>query len=390
MSASATIKDYQIRQLRLDQEVADLVVPWKHCNRRIHNETIHSDPEWLLEMSEKSNVRVFVFDSGDEVVGAVPFLKLVKPLRCQLGEITVANMPLKLLHLLGTYPNIPTEQAAYDMLFSQILDLNDEFDALYFEYVQVGSFLWEYLHSSALLKRSFRLYSPRGVLPHPLIRVSGSFEDYLRKFSPKSRKNRSREIKKLREQGKVDLEQVVTSQEVNSFVDTAAEISRKSYQYNLLGGGIRDPQLWKRRLLFAARHGWLRSYLLSCDGTACSFLIGYQFERSFYHVSVGYDPAWAHFSVGTVLQMLVLEDVFSRDQPEFYDFGTHGGYKEFFSNESYMESDFYLCSRRIYPLLAQVSHHTFRIVSRTTGAILNRFDLKQKVKKLIRRKAGHG
>jgi GNAT acetyltransferase-like protein len=374
----------------LDQDVADLVAPWKHCNRQIHNETIHSDPEWLLEMSDKSNVRVFVFDSGDEVVGAVPFLKLVKPLKCQLGEITVGKMPLKLFHLLGTYPNIPTEQAAYDELFSQILDLHDKFDALHFEYVQVGSFLWEYLHNSPLLKRNFRLYSPRGVLPHPLIRISGSFDDYLRKFSARSRGNLLRRVKKLREQGKVDLVKVVTPQEVDSFVDTAAEISRKSYQYNLLGVGIRDPQLWKRRLTFAARHGWLRSYLLSCNGTACSFLIGYQFERSFYHVSVGYDPAWADFSVGTVLHMLVLSDIFSENQPELFDFGTHGGYKEFFSNESYMEADFYLCSRRIYPLLAQVSHHTFSAVSRTTGAILNRFDLKQKVKKLIRRKAGHG
>jgi hypothetical protein len=307
-----------------------------------------------------------------------------------LGELTLAKLPLKLFHLLGIYPNIPKEQTAYDTLFNQVLELEDRFDALYLQYVQVGSFLWEYLHNSPLVKKSFRLYSPRGVTPHPLIRISGSFNDYLKKFSAKSRKNRLREIKTLREHGEVRLVRVVRPEEVDGYVDTAAEISRKSYQYNLLGVGIRDAQLWRRRLNFAARHGWLRSYLLTCDGVPCSFLIGYEYERIFYHASVAFDPEWSHLSVGTVLQMLVLEDVFSQDQPDLYDFGTYGGYKEFFSNENYMESDFYLFKRRAYPFLAQVSHHTFRAVSRETGAILNRFDLKQKVKKLIRRNAGHG
>jgi hypothetical protein len=390
MSASVPINGYQVRCLRLDEHITPLLPAWKRCNALFKNDTIHNAPDWLLELfqEDKANVHVLFLERAGEVVGAAPFVLARTPLKCQLGEITVATFPLRRLRLLGGSPNIPEDKTAYDHYFNHLVDLSPGFDVAQLEYVKVGSFFWEYIQNSPLVKKNFRLYSPRGVTPHPLIRISGSFNDYLKKFSPKSRKNRLREIKKLREQGEVRLVRVVSPLEVDGYVDTAAEISRKSYQYNVLGAGIRDAQLWKGRLKFAAEHGWLRSYLLTCNAVPCSFLIGYQYERIFYHANVAFDPAWSHLGVGTVLQMLILEDVFGRDQPDLYDFGTHGGYKEFFSNDSYLESDIYLFSRRAYPFLAQISHHTFRSVSKTAGALLDRFDLKQRIKGSIRGMAG--
>jgi hypothetical protein len=390
MSAFATIQGYQVRQLRLDEDISAVVPAWKRCNARINNDTIHSDPEWLLETTAKGNVQVFVFDSDGETVGAVPFLKVAKPLKCQLGELTLARIPLRVLQLLGTYPNIPEEETACDALFSQVKGLEREFDALYIEYVRVGSFLWKYLHKAALVKRNFRLYSPRGIVPHPLIRINGSFDDYLKKFSSKTRSTQFRKLRKLREHGEVEVIRITEAHEAEAFVDAAAEISQRTYQYRLLGGGVRDRQVWKRLLTFAANHGWLRSYLLKCDGIPCSFLVAYQYGETFYHSSLGYDPAWSNLSVGTVLQMLILEDVFSQNRPALYDYGTYGGYKMFFSNDNYLESDFYLFPRRAYPLLAQVSHCTFSTISRRAGAVLNRLSLKEGIKRLVRRSAAHG
>lgn len=75
--------------------------------------------------------------------------------------------------------------------------------------------------------------------PHPLIRMTGSFDDYLRNFSSKDRNNYSRRIRKLRQQGEVELIRITEEPQIDSFVEAAA-VSRKTYQYRVLGVGIRN------------------------------------------------------------------------------------------------------------------------------------------------------
>lgn len=383
---------YQVRHVRLPELSSASLAAWKARNVQYNNDILHCDPELLQEQfkDQEDKLHVFVVERGGELIGAVPFDLTQRPLKCQLGEFQLIEFPLRRLRLLGYSLSLPADSWLYDLLFRKVLEIAKEFDAIFMEYVSTDSFLSNYLRTSPLIRKHFHYFDGQGPLPHPLVRFSGSFDEYLRKFSAKTRKNRLRELKKLQDKGKVDLLRVTEAHEIDAFLDTAAEISRKTWQFHMLGWGLAAwdlPQI-RRRMRFAADKGWLRSYLLKCDGTPCSFILGYQHSGRFYHAVVGFDPEWGSLSAGSVLQFLVLEDLFNLNTPDLYDFGTYAPYKQHWSNEDYLQVSVILFRRRPYPVLAEAVYRGCRTTSIRGAALLDRLHLKPAVRHLLRRIRG--
>src|SRR5277367_2701563 len=187
-----------IREFDLDEDLRGFWQGWRDCNSSFHHRTIHDDPDWIEERfkRQKENVRIYFLESEKKVIGAVPLVLLRGPLECTLGKSVVARFPMRILRLQGYAPNLPSETSAYDGLFAKILE--SKFDAIQMSHTKMSSFLWSYLHSSMLIRKSFSLYIRSGPLPHPLIQLRGSFASYMSGFSSKARKNRLREIKKMR------------------------------------------------------------------------------------------------------------------------------------------------------------------------------------------------
>lgn len=381
---------YLIQEMTLDTIPDDLLEPWRQSNNRFCDHTMHCDPDWLQVhfQNQKKNVHVYFCKKDGAIVGAVPFHLANEPMRCQIGDLVLAKLPMRVMRLQGYTPNIPAEESAYDALFREIL--KTPFDAIFMNYVRTDSFLWNYLHSSSFVQKSFRYFSKRGPEPHLLARLDGSFESYMQKFSAKTRKNRLREIKKLTDRGDMKFIRVSEESEVDAYLEATLEISRKTWQFRRLGWGIAasDPDVMHSELNFLAQRGWLRSYLLKCGDAPCSFIGGWQYGPRFYHAIIGFDPAWSNFSVGSVLQLLVLEDLFKENTPQIYDFGTFAEYKQYFSTESYSEDIVWLFRRRPYPLFVNGMQRVFNRISRKSGALLNRFGLKAKIKQLLRAMPG--
>lgn len=386
MSGQELKSTYGIQELTLNQDLGSILEDWKQCNLGFFDHTIHCDPDWLLEQfkSQKENVHIYCCEIDGKLVGVVPFLFGNQPLLCQLGELTVAKFPLRVLKLQGYTPNLPPQESAHDALFGQIL--HSQFDAIFMNYVKGDSFLWNYLHASPLIQKSFRFYSKRGLEPHLLIHLSGTFESYMQRFSAKTRSTFIRKIKRLRNRGDMQVDRVTQESQVNSYLTAATEISRKTWQFKRLGWGMgaANPDVVRSKLSFLARRGWLRAYLLKCGDQPCSFITGWQYGSRFYHSGLGFDPAWSSYSVGTVLQLLVLEDLFKENTPELYDFGTSAEYKKHFSTESYPEAIVWLFRKRPYPVFADGVHRVFNATSRKAGVLLNRLGLKAKIKHFLR------
>jgi CelD/BcsL family acetyltransferase involved in cellulose biosynthesis len=376
-------QSYHIREVRFDADWDRVVKNWTECHRQFPGRTLHCDPEWIEQRFKHENVRIFLLEKDDEIVGAVPFVLNREQLVCELGEFALTKLPLRVLFLRGYTPNIPEERPAYDRLIHQIL--RSDFDAIYMENVKVGSFLWSYLQSSALIRREFRLNTKRRPFPHFLIRLDGTFESYLKRFCAKTRKNRLREIRRLRERGQVNLLRVSQTAEIDAFLETAYEISERNSKFKRRGWDLaaRDPDMLRRELQFLAERGWLRSYVLKCDGVPCCFILGHQHGSSFFAETVGVDDAWRSYSVGTVILLLALEDLFKENPPEFYDFGTSVKFQEHFATESYPEARVWLFRRRTYPILASSIYCACDAVSMSTGMLLDRFGLKSRVKQLL-------
>jgi Acetyltransferase (GNAT) domain len=388
-AVEAETPNYRIRAVPLGlSALGHLIADWKRVNVRYGNDILDCDPEWLFEQfrNEESKVRVFLLEKDGEFAGAVPFEQAEKPHPFRLGKRHLARLPFKSLRLLGYSLSIPAETAAYNALFSEIAKATGDFDGLYLGHVEVGSFLWKYLHTSPLIKKHFRYYCRLGPQPHPLIRFEGTFDDYMRKFSAKARKNRLREARILSERFQVELQRITRAEEVDRFVEAVAVISGKTWKSQLQIGVLAafDLSVWQRRLTFAAERGWLRSYLLKCDGTGCAFIIGVHHHRRYYHMVVGYDQAWGTYSVGSVLQLMVLEHLFNDNPPEVYDFGVYFDYKGRLSNESYLEALVCLFGRRPYPLLVQTLDRAWTVGARQAAALLERLHLKSTVRNLLR------
>lgn len=381
-------ESYRVREIGLGAELGELPRLWTESYRRYPATTVHADPEWIQEhfRNEPQDVHIFLLEKDQRVVGTTAFALEREVLPCNVGGHAVANLRVRVLALQGYTFNIPEEAEAHDSLIKQTLDL--DFDAIYLENVHGGSFLWSYLNNSRLVRRNFRFYTKEGLQPHLLIRLGGTFQNYLDRFSGKARKNRLREIRKLRERGDLGLVRVCRPSEVDEFLESAYDISRRTWTFKHRGYGLaaQDRQRVRRDMHFLAQRGWLRSYLLKCGDASCAFILGHQYGNSFYAETVAVAEEWRTLSAGTVALMLTIEDLTQYNRPEFYDFGTHVDFQENFATESYPEATVWLFRRRLYPGVVGRIYSVWNSVAIRTGNVLEGFGLKSKVKRALWRR----
>lgn len=379
-----------MRAVPLQMELGPILARWKALNVRYGNDLLDCDPEWLLELyrGEESKVLVFLLEKEGELEGVVAFERSNKPHFFKLGEFRAAKLPFKSLRLLGYSLSIPADTNAYDALFREIAGMRGTFDALYMGHVEIGSLLWNYLRFSPVIQSGFRHYGAVGAQPHPLVRFNGTFENYMEKFSSKSRNTLRRRVKTLWREFRVDLVRSTRPEDVDGLFDDILKIAGNTWQSQLHGQawGIMesDPSIWKRRLKFAAERGWLRAYVLKCNGSGCAFILGIQHAGRFYHVFLGFDQGWSQYSVGTVLQLLVLEDLFQEDPPQLYDFGTYFEYKARFANETYSEERIALFPRRAYPLLVETLDRTWNLGTHQAALLFDQLHVKPGLRHLMR------
>ena len=346
------------------------------------------DPVWLRGYfaGQLEKLDAYMLYGDGSLCGVVPFLLKQWPLRLQLGEISVAKLPLTRLRLLGGTLNLPEDITAYDLLFRELMKAACEFDVIQLEEVPIDSFLWDYLQTSPLIRTAFRRYVPDPPTPHLYLRFETSFEQYMKKFSAKHRHNLKREVKRIREGvlGPMRFVRYTQPDEVDSFLIDAVELSKKTYQWNLHQRGLSATDLLRQRMLFAAQHGWLRSYMLFCNDIPCAFTVGFQHDGVFLLQETGFDPSLSKYSVGMVLQMLTVEDLFAQHTPQILDLASYGGWKEVLATGSYLESKVLLFKPGAYTRCVRDGHRIFHGATKTGAALLERLELKSRVKKTIR------
>src|SRR5690606_2751113 len=100
-----------------------------------------------------------------------------------------------------------------------------------------------------------------------------------------------------------------------------------------------------------------------------------------------YDPDWADWSVGSVLQMEVLEDLYARpDRPARFDFSTgYGPHKARFANASQEETNLLLLPNTPSNRALVAAFRATDGVSNLAASTLQRLGLKQTLKRAIRR-----
>lgn len=179
---------------------------------------------------------------------------------------------------------------------------------------------------------------------HFITMEGSSYEDYLARFSGKTRSTLRRKAKKLdADAGGYTVTEHRTPAEIERFLDAALPLSAKTYQARLLDAGLPDSAEARATMLAAAEADRMRCYLLAVQGKPIAYLSLPVMERTLLYAHLGYDPAWARLSPGTVLQLVALERLFAEQRYAWFDFAEgEGAHKAMFGTDSVACASFVL------------------------------------------------
>lgn len=217
--------------------------------------------------------------------------------------------------------------------------------------------------------------------------LTGTFDDYEKKFSAKTRVNLKKKIRKFTEAsgGKIKWSVSRTPVELLEFYKYARQISSMTYQEKLLDAGIPTGDDFQQKMLALAAQGQARGYLLFLNDEPIAYVYCPIEDGVVIYLSVGYDPKYREHSPGTVLQYLLLESLFAEKKFRIFDFTEgEGPHKEFFSTGSVPCADVYFFNLTVRNSLLIGIHYLLMVTSSLTVKILKKLGLHRRVKELIR------
>lgn len=304
-----------------------------------------------------------------------PDSSLILPLRFQIGERTLATVRRRLL--------------------SRSQDLESLLDAADVALPPLPP------HADGLLLRSVAsdqlgtiearaddlLLYVRQRYPRHYARLEGSFEEYLAGFSPKSRSTLKRKVRRFEQLsgGRLDVREYRTPVQMETFHALARLVSKKTYQERLLGSGLPDGEAFRAEMLASAAEDNERGYLLFLAGEPVSYLYAPVRQGCVIYSHLGYDPALAAHSPGTVLQLEAMARLFAERHHRFFDFTEGDGqHKRLFATGCVDCADVLLLRPSLSNRVLIATHRNFHLGVEALGNVAERWGVKARLKKWLR------
>lgn len=360
---------------------------------------LYFDLEWRLgDNPDWSSLWTYVYEGAGDVRGFAPFFRQDRPLPFHFGELKIASARLTRYTLIGEPFVLPAGSVDEDLikraLLLDVLGRLASGEAVYFEGLALDGPTYKCLTTCAEIARGFLLVRLGEPFEHQYIKFPVSYAEYLKEMGSRSRQSVQYSERKLSR----DMEDAVQMrcfeaiEDVDRFLEDAVTVSSKTYQTHLLGLGIRKDDESRQRFTLAARRRLLRSYILYCKDHPVAFMVGYQHEGCFYYIDVGYDPAYSQWSVGSVLQLKVLRDLYERaPHPKWFDFSTgFGAHKGRFGNVARLEANILVLPATLRNRIIVSTHALVERLSNSLVSLVDRLGMKARLKKLIRRQSSRG
>lgn len=223
--------------------------------------------------------------------------------------------------------------------------------------------------------------------PRHLVDMTTTYDDYLAKFSGKTRSTLKRKLRKFQDLsgGTIDWREYRTPEELAQFLPVAIELSAKTYQERLLDAGLPTSPAFREKVLDRAAKGQVRAYLLFLDKKPVSYLyLPLEGDRAIY-AYLGYDPACAEHSPGTVLHLLASERLFADPAVATFDFTEGAGqHKQMFATHSKQSVDVVLLRATASMRALTGAHAAFTRSEAWLARMLEAVGLKRRLKRLLR------
>ncbi len=300
------------------------------------------------------------------------------PLRFRVGEITLLRRTLRLYEYVRPFATL----AEHDGAWAPPPDaLPDDVDGTLVRSQPVAAPLPRITRQDGWLRYVPQQYE------RCTIDLTGTFDDYVARFSSKTRSTLRRKVRKLDDaaDGTLQLRVFRTPEQLRAFHGQARVVSARTYQERLLDAGIPDTIGFIQEMTALAEQEQVRGFLLLFQEQPIAYLYCPLRDGVALYQYVGHDPAHAAFSPGTVLLYLALEQLFADDAATTFDFtdGT-GPHKAFFATHQRQCADIYHL-RDVPRLRRLVRLHAWADdIGTSAGRLLKRLGLKRLVRKLLR------
>ena len=152
------------------------------------------------------------------------------------------------------------------------------------------------------------------------IDLSIGFDGWQAQLSGNARSQLRRKAKKLDAQGDVTIREWRSADEMPAFQSVARGVAAKTYQERLLGAALPDTADFVTQMTRLAAADRVRAWTLHLDGEAIAYLYCPAHGRVLLYEHVGHDPAFGHWSPGTVLHYRALEMLFAERAFDWFDF----------------------------------------------------------------------
>lgn len=219
------------------------------------------------------------------------------------------------------------------------------------------------------------------------IDMSGSYEEYLARFSGKTRSTLRRKRRKFEtaDGDELDLRSFRSSKELDEFLRFALPLSRRTYQARLLDAGLPESETARAEMHGLAEQDRVRAFLLFLGGEAVAYLYLPVVGETLVYAYLGYDPDHASLSPGTVLQMAALERLFAEERFRYFDFTEgQGAHKALFGTDSVGCASFLMLRPTFANRTLLAAHSGFNAAVGTAKSLARRSGLEAAARRLLR------
>jgi hypothetical protein len=328
------------------------------------------------------NFRMFAATRNSQIESIICFVEKDVRKFYHLGNKIIFSLPIKALTLFGS---CVIGQASEDFI---IQCFNTVVREGHFDLINVGRiFLDSPLYRAIKsLHNAIAWRVARKEQSWWLIRLPDSFDEYMSSLRETTTRHLSRDFRKF-ERATPELLIMTRPEEVDPFLRDAAEISRRTYQWDL-DYGIRNDESTRQQFMRLTADGKLRCYISYLDGQPCAFGWGELTLGKFYFRQTGYDPQFRRLSPGSALILTIIRDMIENTDCRVFHFqwGGEDGYKARFGTEGHACTSMQVAQiKRPYSLLIIVLDQVFNVFKNSIGLAVERGPLKTRLRGVLRR-----
>jgi hypothetical protein len=313
----------------------------------------------------------------------------------RIGSLTVFR---KRMRRFDVYEGPATRRpGARDAIAAGLIALGERLPrngSIYLEAVPLNSDLHAVLESpGSKIRQTFHVL-PWGKTSVGRITWSASVDEYLKTIGKGSRRDLKRNSSALMSDAamRCEVKRFEAPADIDTFLRDGISISNKTYQKKLLDRGLSVGGKVEAQIRFAAEKKGFVGHILYIDDVPAAFQYGLVYNKTCFVEQVGYDPAWATRQVGAVLFFESLRDLeAAKTDIKIFDFGQGMTlFKERTTNEQQAVIHYYLFNRT---MTGFATYHSAKAVAGAANLLhltLEKLQVRNKIKAVLRRWTGHG